>query len=77
MTLYHLHVLDGQAPVGTLGYESLEERFSFEYTEAWRHLRSAYPLSHHIPLAGHPPASGTVRRFLENLLPEGRALEKD
>lgn len=75
MTLYHLHVLDGRAPVGTLGYESLEERFSFEYTEVWRHLRSAYSISPHILLAGQPPASGTVRRFVENLLPEGRALE--
>jgi serine/threonine-protein kinase HipA len=75
MTLYHLHAFDERAPVGTLGYESLEERFSFDYTEVWRNLRSAYSISPHILLAGQPPASGTVRRFLENLLPEGRALE--
>lgn len=75
MTLHHLHVFDGAEPVGTVGYEPLEERFSFEYTNAWRHRRSAYPISPHILLAGPPPASGTVRRFLENLLPEGRALD--
>lgn len=75
MTLYHLHVFDGAEAVGTVGYESLEEQFSFEYTHAWRQMRKAYSISPHIPLTGTPPASGTVRRFLENLLPEGRALD--
>lgn len=75
MTLHHLHVFDGVEPVGALGYESLEERFFFEYADTWRHLHSAYPLSPHIPMAGLPPASGTLRRYLENLLPEGRALD--
>lgn len=73
--LYPLHVFDGAEPVGTVGYESLEERFSFGYTNTWRRLRSAYSISPHILMTGSPPASGTVRRFLENLLPEGRALD--
>ncbi len=76
MTLYNLHVFDGPEAVGTLGYESLEEQFSFDYADSWRQQRAAYSISPHILLFGsQPSASGTVRRFLENLLPEGRALE--
>jgi serine/threonine-protein kinase HipA len=76
VTLYNLHVFDGPDAVGTLGYESLEEQFSFVYAESWRQQRAAYSISPHLLLFGNQPAaSSTVRRFLENLLPEGRALE--
>jgi len=75
MTIHHLHVFDGDDAIGTVAYASLDERFSFEYADAWRRRRYAYPISPHIPLAGPPPSSGTVRRLLENLLPEGRALD--
>lgn len=75
MTAYHLHVFDGAEAIGTVEYESLEERFSFEYADAWRRRRFAYSISPHILLDGPAPTSGTVRRFLENLLPEGRALD--
>lgn len=75
MTTYHLHVFDGATAIGTVDYASLEERFSFEYADTWRRERFAYSISPHILLAGPAPTSGTVRRFLENLLPEGRALD--
>jgi serine/threonine-protein kinase HipA len=76
VTLYSLHVFDGPEAVGALGYESLEEQFSFVYADSWRRQRAAYSISPHILLFGsQSPVSGTVRRFLENLLPEGRALE--
>lgn len=75
MTTHQLHVFDGAESIGTVDYESLEERFSFEYAAAWRRNRFAYSISPHVPLAGPAPASGTVRRFLDNLLPEGRALD--
>jgi serine/threonine-protein kinase HipA len=75
MSLHHLGVFDGTSRVGVVEYESLDERFSFTYDPAWRAAQAAYPLSPHIPLSGAQFASSTVRRFLENLLPEGRALD--
>lgn len=75
MTHHSLHVFDGSDLVGTVGFDALDERFSFQYAEVWPRQRGAYPVSSCLPLAGPAPASGTVRRFLENLLPEGRALD--
>ena len=75
MTLHTLNVFDGNAKVGTLEYESLDERFSVHYDEGWRRAEEAYSISPHIPMLGSGASSGTVRRFLENLLPEGRALD--
>ena len=75
MSLHTLGVFDTASRVGNLEYESLEERFSFSYEPTWRAAENAYPISPHIPLSGEHAASSTVRRFLENLLPEGRALD--
>lgn len=75
-TSHHgLWVFDAQRRVGTIGYDSFEERFSFAYEPQWCVDENAYPLSPHVPLSGAEASSGTVRRFLENLLPEGRALD--
>jgi serine/threonine-protein kinase HipA len=70
-----LSVFDGSVRVGTLRYESLEESFAFEYDAAWLVTRSAYSISPHIQMSAAGASSSTVRRFLENLLPEGRALD--
>jgi serine/threonine-protein kinase HipA len=70
-----LSVFDGSARVGVLEYESLEEHFAFEYDDGWRHNKSAYSISPHIRISAQDASSSTVRRFLENLLPEGRALD--
>jgi serine/threonine-protein kinase HipA len=70
-----LAVFDGTAKVGTLGYDSREETFSFDYEASWRARAEAYSISPHIMMTGAAPASGTVKRFVENLLPEGRALD--
>ncbi len=75
MSLHTLAVLDGSTRVGTLEYESLEERFSFVYDPGWTAAEMSYSISPHIPMSGEPAATGTVRRFVENLLPEGRALD--
>lgn len=75
MTEHALWVFDADQRVGTVSYDSLEDRFAFGYAPAWRERRDAYPLSPHFPLAEAPVASSTVRRFIENLLPEGRALD--
>jgi serine/threonine-protein kinase HipA len=75
MSTHTLNVFDSTIRVGTVSYESLEERFSFQYSERWHRTADAYSISPHISIDGTPAASGTVRRFLENLLPEGRALD--
>ena len=67
---------DGQQ-VATLGHEPLEDRWSLDYAASWVDMPQAFPLSPVLPLK--PPAAGyaagAVKRFVENLLPEGRALD--
>lgn len=75
MTLHSLNVFDASARVGAVEYESLDDNFSFRYDEEWAQAAAAYSISPHILMRGQPASSGTVRRFLENLLPEGRALD--
>ena len=63
--------------VATLGYAPLDDRWSLDYDPAWVIAPEAFPLSPVLPLtpaaAGYP--AGAVKRFVENLLPEGRALD--
>lgn len=75
MARHALSVIAPQGHVGTLAFESTEDRYEFVYDPGWPGAVRAFPLSPHIPLAGPPAASGVVARFLQNLLPEGRALD--
>lgn len=75
MTVHSLNVFDASARVGAVDYESLDDGFSFRYDERWVRSDGAYSISPHILLLGEAASSGTVRRFLENLLSEGRALD--
>lgn len=75
MTAHSLNVFDAAMRVGAVEYESLEDNFAFRYDETWLQAEGAYSVSPHIPMLGQGASSGTVRRFLENLLPEGRALD--
>ena len=63
--------------VAVLGYEPLNDQWSLDYEHAWVNRPDAFPLSPALPLEA--PASGyvtgAVKRFVENLLPEGRALD--
>ncbi|MFM1909018.1 MAG: hypothetical protein RLZZ591_2695 [Pseudomonadota bacterium] len=74
MAAYALHVFDEQRQVGELGFHPDDDRFSFVYEPSWRASHQGYALSPHLPLHGDIP-SANIRRFLENLLPEGRALD--
>ena len=75
MTRHSLQVFDAEARVGAVEYESLDEQFAFTYDPTWRARANSYSISPHISMHGESPASNTVKRFLENLLPEGRALD--
>jgi serine/threonine-protein kinase HipA len=63
--------------VATLGYEPKNDLWSLAYDHAWVSSPEAFPLSPALslepPAAGY--AAGAVKRFVENLLPEGRALD--
>lgn len=63
--------------VSTLQYEPTLDRWSLRYELAWTQSQDAFPLSPALPFtepaAGYAP--GAVKRFVENLLPEGRALD--
>ncbi|HZO22584.1 MAG TPA: HipA domain-containing protein [Steroidobacteraceae bacterium] len=75
MSVHTLRVLDSTANVGTIDQESFDERFSFRYSPQWLREPGSYSISPHITVLGPDAGSGTIRRFLENLLPEGPALE--
>jgi len=63
--------------VAALGYEPLNDRWSLDYDRGWLDTLEAYPLSPALPLEApaNGYAAGAVKRFVENLLPEGRALD--
>jgi len=76
MAQHLLQVFAGSGQrVGEVGFDSATDSFSFRYDPSWLKRREAFPLTPHIPLSEAPPRSGVIQRFLQNLLPEGRALD--
>jgi serine/threonine-protein kinase HipA len=63
--------------VATMGYEALNDRWSLDYDADWVAAPGAFPLSPALPFqpSAEGYAVGAVKRFVENLLPEGRALD--
>lgn len=63
--------------VARLAHEALNDRWTLDYDPDWVTAPGAFPLSPALPFlpppAGH--AAGAIKRFVENLLPEGRALD--
>jgi serine/threonine-protein kinase HipA len=72
---HSLHAFTDNRLVGKLAHDAEEGRYSFQYAEAWKAARDSFYLSPAIPLDRPPERPGVVQRFLENLLPEGRALD--
>lgn len=70
MTALEVHL--GKQPIGQVAIDGKEETYRFEYVEEWK--KEGYAISPHLQLEGNIP-SGTIKRFLENLLPEGKGLE--
>ncbi len=80
MNSHSLSAWIGEQQVGTLSYHDDTGRFSFAYEQAWVSQIGAYPISPALPLQRPDQQtdelhSVNVRRFFENLLPEGKALE--
>lgn len=72
-----LHVWAEEAKVATIEHEGRDDRWGLGYAEPWAADAQSYPLSPALhlvrPAAGY--ASPSVKRFIEHLLPEGRALD--
>ncbi len=58
--------------VGYLWIDAASDQFSFEYEQKW--VENGFAISPHIPL-DNSAESGAIRRFVENLIPEGKALQ--
>jgi serine/threonine-protein kinase HipA len=67
---------DGQR-VATLGHDPLNDQWTLDYDLDWARAPQSFPLSPALPFDRPPTgyAAGAVKRFVENLLPEGRALD--
>jgi serine/threonine-protein kinase HipA len=71
---YALDIYAGTVLVARLGFEPQTDTYQLQYAESWTNSPKGYALSPHLPL-DNTSNSATLRRFLENLLPEGRALD--
>lgn len=58
--------------IGTLSVDLKEDHYTFKYTEEWKD--SGFEISPHLRFKS-TISSGTIKRFLENLLPEGKGLD--
>jgi serine/threonine-protein kinase HipA len=72
-----LHVWAEEAKVATIEHEGRDDRWSLNYAEPWAADAQSYPLSPALPLTRPATdyASPSIKRFIEHLLPEGRALD--
>lgn len=64
-----------QQRVATLSHQPLSDEWALMYDPGWLDRPGAFALSPALPLGAASPPSATIRRFIENLLPEGRALD--
>ena len=74
---HQLHLWADIAKVAVVSYDAKDDHWSLAYDDAWAADPQSFPLSPALPLV-HPESgysSHTLRRFIEHLLPEGRALD--
>lgn len=72
-----LHLRADEVEVGTIEHEGRDDGWGLRYAERWATSGQSFPLSPALPLV-RPPldyASASIKRFIEHLLPEGRALD--
>lgn len=80
MTTLSLVAWVGNSKLGTLSYFDDTGRFAFDYETQWTRRPAAFSISPALPFErpnnlSDELHSASVRRFFENLLPEGQALE--
>jgi len=67
-----LQVKLNELPIGIISIKGKDELYKFTYTDAWK--ESGYEISPHLTF-DKTISSGVIKRFLENLLPEGKGLD--
>jgi len=67
-----LRVKLNDLPIGTISIKGKDEVYTFEYTDEWKQI--GYEISPHLAFE-KKISSGVIKRFLENLLPEGKGLD--
>ncbi|MBL1245122.1 MAG: HipA domain-containing protein [Sulfurimonas sp.] len=67
-----LKVIIDKQEVGSIWIDNSDESYKFAYADEWK--KNGYAISPNLPL-NETLSSGTVKRFLENLIPEGKGLE--
>lgn len=73
---FALDVLAGDVAIARIGHDPLADGWSLVYADTWVADPQAFPLSPPLPLRtarGHDGRA--IKRFIEHLLPEGRALD--
>lgn len=72
-----LHVWAEETRIATIEHEGRNDRWSLSYATPWVADAQSYPLSPALPLTRPPDdhSSASIKRFIEHLLPEGRALD--
>lgn len=72
-----LNVWVEDSKVAAIEHEGRDDRWSLRYEELWSANVQSYPLSPALPLHQSEVdyASPSIKRFIEHLLPEGRALD--
>lgn len=76
----NIDILINGRPIGMLSHDPQLNRFSFIYADEWLNREDRFALCPQIPLSpfnmeSPETHSAAVRRFFENLLPEGQALD--
>lgn len=69
-----LDVFCGAARVGQLAFDPDLDQFSFAYSAEWLRHPGRFQLTPHMPFEGEV-SHVAIRRYVDNLLPEGRALD--
>ncbi|WP_051378891.1 HipA domain-containing protein [Derxia gummosa] len=74
---HELHVWTGDRHIARIDHDARDDRWSLAYDADWAADAAGFPLSPALPFAPPAPghASASVKRFIEHLLPEGRALD--
>lgn len=74
---HELHLWTDDCKIAVITYDARDDHWSMAYEAAWAGDPRSFPLSPALPLvspeAGY--SSNALKRFIEHLLPEGRALD--
>ena len=74
---HELHLWTGDRKVAVITHEAKDDRWSMAYDDGWAADPKSFPLAPALPIVRPETgySSNTLKRFIEHLLPEGRALD--